>query len=211
MGTTRRHRARVLVVGLSAALALVGTVSGCGDRSSRTGDAGEQRSASSSDPAKQQADASRGRLVDARLVANQRARFCSKPTPRTVKQTIYDPVMTAKGGDVTIRSARAVGRGVHLVDAEGAVAKGNPKAVASGSSDTWPLESLSRLAEEQSRRPLSGMEVTSGQSVVPLWRISFEPDSRLRGLSVDYDAGGGATKTIFLPHDWTFSQDMKGC
>ena len=210
MVTTLRHRARVLLVGLSAVLALAGTVSGCGDRSSRAGDAGEQRPASSSDPAKQ-ADASRGLLIDARTVDNQRAHFCSAPTPSTVTQTLYSPVVTAEG-DVTLHSARAMGRGVQLVDAEGAVATGDPKAVGTGQSDTWPLDTLSRVpADEQTRRSLSGMEVTSGQSVVPLWRISFEPDSHLRGLRIDYDAGGGAMKTLFVALDATFSQDVKGC
>lgn len=210
MVTTLRHRARVLSVGLSAVLALVGTVSGCTDRSSQTGDVREQRSASSSDPAKQ-ADASRGLLIDARTVDNQRAPFCSAPTPNTVTRTLYSPVVTAEG-DVTIQSARAMGRGVQLVDAEGAVATGDPKNVGVGVSDTWPLDALSRVpADEQTRRPLNGMEVTSGQSVVPLWRISFEPDSHLRGLRIDYDAGGGAMKTLFLALDTTYSRDAKGC
>lgn len=210
MVTTLRHRARVLLVGLSAVFALAGTVSGCSDRPTRAGDVEEQRSSSSSDPAKK-ADASRGLLVDARIVGNQSSPFCSKPTPNTVIQTLYSPVVTAEG-DVTIQSARALGRGVQLVDAEGVVATGDPKAVGFGVSDTWPLDALSKVpADEQTRMSLSGMEVTSGQSVVPLWRISFEPDSHLRGLRIDYEAGGGAMKTLFLALDATYSQDLKGC
>lgn len=210
MVITLRHRARVLLVGLAAVLALVGTVGGCSDRSSRDGEVEEQRSSSSSER-EEDADGPPGLLVDARIVADQKSPFCSKPTPSTVLQTLYSPVVTAKG-DVTIRSARAVGRGVRLVDAEAAVAIGDPKAVGFGVSDTWPLDTLSRVpADEQTRGSLSGMEVTSGQSVVLFWRISFDPDSHLRGLEVDYDAGGGVTKTLFLALKATYARDQKGC
>jgi hypothetical protein len=151
-------------------------------------------------------------LIDARTVADQKNPTCSAPTPDTVTETLYNPVVTADGA-VTVREARAVGHGVQLLDSEGAVVAGDPQQVGAGMSVSWPFEDLrgDLPIDDESLTGFVGLTVDDGQSVLPFWRLAFDPDSHLRGLEIDYDDGTGTVQTLFVRMDATYARDLNGC
>ena len=189
------------MAGLLARLLLAAAMTGCEAdlTSGRTG------------PATTIAAASPGVLVDARTVADQKNPMCSAPTPVTVSETVYSPVVTAHG-DVTIRDARAVGKGVELLDSEGAVVLGNPHNVGAGFWATWPYDDVRGLQPiDGTPEAFVGMTVHDGESVLAFWLIAFDPNSHLRGLDIDYDGGTGTVETLFVPLDVTYGRNLKDC
>lgn len=189
---------------LMSAVLLVATTTGCGSESMARDATPSSRPASS--------PASPGVLVDARTLADQKNPTCSGPTVDTVTETLYSPVVTATGA-VTIRDARAVGTGVQLLDSEGAVVTADPQNAGAGMSVTWPLNDVrgDLPIDDETRAAFVGMTVDDGQSVLPFWRLAFEPDSHLRGLEIDYDDGTGNVETLFVTMDATYARDWKSC
>ncbi len=206
----RHRRMTAPVMRLMVAAVLLAALTGCGSdglASEATARKGDKSSSASPGSA-----ASPSVLVDARTVADQKNPTCSAPTADTVTVTLYSPVVTADGA-VTIRGARAVGDAVRLLDSEGAVVVGDPHNVGSGMSVTWPFEDRrgDGPIDESTRTAFVGMSVDDGQSVLPLWRLTFDPDSHLRGLEIDYDDGTGNVETLFVKMDATYARELKGC
>jgi hypothetical protein len=201
------------IVGLISTLLLATTMTSCGAENT-TITASEETSTTStgSSSAPSSAAPLPGVLVDARTVADQNNKTCSAPTADTVKETLYSPVLTADG-TVTIRDTRAVGHGVQLLDSEGAVVAGDPQNVGAGMSVSWPYDDVrgDLPIDDETRTAFVGMTVDDGQSVLPLWRLAFDPDSHLRGLEIDYDDSTGTVKTLFVAMDATYARSLKGC
>jgi hypothetical protein len=195
---------------LVTTLLLAGTLAGCGSESSATTDT--SRTTAEDTPAPPGPTASAGVLSDARTVADQNNTMCSAPARDTVTETLWSPVVTADGV-VTIRDAQAVGDGVQLLDAEGAVIAGNPHDVGHGMAVAWPYEDVRGdfPVDDQTRTSLVGMKVDDGQTVLPLWRLAFDPDSHLRGFEIDYDDGTGTVETLFVKMDMSYYRDVEAC
>lgn len=151
-------------------------------------------------------------LRDARTAADQKNQTCSAPTLGSVTESWYDPVIVADG-DLTIGEVHAVGDGVELVDAEGLVVVGNPHDVGRGTNSEWPWpeDRMLEKVDPASRTELVGMAVRDGQNVLPLLRLRFEPDSHLRGLSIEYEGDTGNHDTLFVPMDSTHARPANGC
>jgi len=201
------------IAGLMATLLLAATLTSCGAESTEsTASAETSRTSTEPSPVPTSAAASPGLLVDARTVADQKNQTCSEPTEDTVTETLYNPVVTADGA-VTIRGVRAVGDGVQLLDSEGAVVLGDPQNVGAGMSVTWPYSDVrgELPINAETRTALVGMTVDDGQSVLPFWRLAFDPDSHLRGLEIDYDDGTGTVQTVFVAMDSTYARELHGC
>jgi hypothetical protein len=191
-----------------AMVLLAGTLVSCGAKTA-TPDTSRTTTEDASAPAR--ASASPGVLIDPRTVPDKNNPMCSAPTPETVTETLWAPVVTADGA-VTIRDARAVGEGVQLLDSEGAVVVGNPHNVGRGMALDWPYEDVrgDLPIDNHTRTSLVGMRVDDGQSVLPLWRLAFDPDSHLRGLEVDYDDGTGTVGTLFIEMNTFYARDLEG-
>jgi hypothetical protein len=189
-----------------AMVLLAGTLASCGAESAASPDASRPTTQGTSAPPSP--SASPGVLIDPRTVPDQNNPMCSAPTPETVNETLWAPVVTADGA-VTIRDARAVGKGVQLLDSEGAVVVGNPHNVGRGMALAWPYEDVrgDLPIDNRTRTSFVGMSVDDGQSVLPLWRLAFDRDS-LRGLEVDYDDGTGTVETLFIEMDTFYARDL---
>jgi hypothetical protein len=198
------------VTGLTSVALLFGAITGCGSESPAS--EATSRATTESNPAPSSSAASPGVLVDARTVAAQKNQTCSAPTADTIPETLFNPVVTADGA-VTILDTRAIGNGVQLLDSEGVVVIGDPQNVGAGVSAAWPFDDVrgDLHIDEETRTALVGMTVDDGQSVLPLWRLAFDPDSRLRGLEIDYDDGAGNVQSLFVRMDATYARDLKGC
>jgi hypothetical protein len=194
------------VIGLLSAFLLVAATAGCdAEDRPRIASSGSGPPSASGPPAPSV-------LVDARTVADQKNKTCSAPTAETVTETLYSPVVTADG-PLTILDARAVGDGVRLLDTEAAVVVGDPRGPGAGMSVTWPFEDgRGRLPiDHDTLAAFIGMVIDDGQTVLPLWRLAFSPDSHLRGMEIDYDDGTGKVETLFVEMDATYARQLQGC
>ncbi len=212
-GKMRRPQRFAPLMGLVSALLLVPTMTGCEAERTPTAASGETSpAASESSPTSASTPAAPSVLVDARAVADQNNKTCSAPTSETVTETLYNPVVTAEGA-LTILDARVLGDGVRLLDTEAALVVGDPRGPGAGMSVTWPLDDVQgRLPiDHDTRTAFIGMVVEDGQSVLPLWRLAFSPDSHLRGMEIDYDNGTGKIETRFVKMDATYARDLGGC
>lgn len=198
---------------LVVAVLLALSISGCAGENTggASGDANDPAAGSQSSKPEGYARQGAAVLRDARTAADRKNHTCSAPTPEPVTETLYDPVIVADG-DLTIGDVRAVGDGVELVDAEGAVLVGNPHDVGRGMSVSWPWQDDRRLPiDSATRAGLVGMTVRDGQNVLPLLRLRFAPDSHLRGLSIDYTWGEDNHAQLFVQMDSTYARHLSGC